>query len=38
MRKQSAFSAPLGSKNPFASWNRREDDKERINLYWAGNE
>ena len=38
MRKQSAFSAPLGSKNPFASWNRREDDNERINLYRAGNE
>lgn len=38
MRKQSAFSAPFGSKNPFASWNRRNDDKERINLYRAGNE
>ncbi len=38
MRKRSAFSAPFGSKNPFASWNRRNDDKERINLYRAGNE
>ena len=38
MRKQSAFSAPLGSKNPFASWNRREEDNERINLYRTGNE
>ena len=38
MRKRSAFSAPLGSKNPFASWNRREDDEERINLYRTGNE
>ena len=38
MRKQSAFSAPIGSKNPFASWNERKDDNERINLYRAGNE
>ena len=38
MRKQSAFSAPIGSKNPFASWNERKDDNERINLYQAGNE
>lgn len=38
MRKQSAFSAPIGSKNPFASWNERKDDNERINLYQSGNE
>ncbi len=38
MRKQSAFSAPLGTNNPGASWNRREEDNERINLYRTGNE
>ena len=38
MRKQSAFSAPLGTNNPAASWNRREEDNERINLYRTGNE
>jgi transcriptional regulator with XRE-family HTH domain len=38
MRKQSAFSAPLGTNNLGASWNRREEDNERINLYRTGNE